>query len=291
MTEQKVTVGIRLGTMILDHIIMTFIIMLFALPDIISSFSNAFDISHEQMNSNSIGNVGFLVIIGFSLYFCKDCFNGQSLAKRILKLQVVDNQTGLIASPIKCFFRDLFCILWPIEVFVALANPTRRIGDLVAGTKLVPYIPTEEKEPPNYLQIFIAIMLSIFLMYIISLPFKSIDSKLAGQKVNFIESSFNVIQSKDAETLFSDSLGTILSSNVKIYDKVQNDTAKYISIIFLLKENYFADENTFDKIKSQVLGLMRTKFSETPFVSNIKYVYEEPGRMQTQTYHTDSRQK
>jgi uncharacterized RDD family membrane protein YckC len=291
MTEQKVSVGTRLGTMILDHIVMTLIIMLFALPDIISSFSNAFHITHEQMNTNSIGNFGFLAIIGFSFYFCKDCINGQSIAKRILKLQVVDNKTGQIASPIKCFIRDLFCILWPMEVFVALANPSRRLGDLVAGTKLIPYIPVAEKETPNYLQIFIAVMLSIFFVYLISLPFKNIDSKLVGQKVNYVESSFNEIQSKATETLFSDSLGTNLSSNVKLYDKVQNDSIKYISIIFLMKKDYFEDENSFDKIRSRVFGLLKTRFSNTSFISNIKYVYKEPGSMQTQTFHLDSRQK
>src|SRR5882672_5983918 len=143
MTEQKVNAGTRLGTMILDHIIMTMILMVFAIPGMINGFMKAFKISHEQADLDLWGNMIYFMLIGFAIYLCKDSINGRSPAKRILKLQVVDNSTGEVASPIKCFVRNIFCILWPIEVIVVLVNPSRRIGDFVAGTKVATFDPTK----------------------------------------------------------------------------------------------------------------------------------------------------
>ena len=41
----------------------------------------------------------YLGVIGLALYFCKDSFHGRSPAKRILKLQVVDEVTGKPPAP------------------------------------------------------------------------------------------------------------------------------------------------------------------------------------------------
>lgn len=56
------------------------------------------------------GSWAYLGILGLALYFCKDIINGRSLAKRLLKLQVVDNTTGEVASPMQCFVRNLFVL-------------------------------------------------------------------------------------------------------------------------------------------------------------------------------------
>jgi len=157
MTEQKVNSGTRFGSMILDHFIMTMIAMIFFIPGMISGFANAFTITHEQTNPDIFGGMSYLGLIGFAIYFCKDCINGRSIAKRILKLQIVDNTTGQVASPLKCFVRNIFCILWPIEAIVALINPSRRIGDRVAGTRLVIFDQTIEQPKLNFGQIAIAL--------------------------------------------------------------------------------------------------------------------------------------
>ena len=136
--NRPISVGTRLGAMLLDHVFMTIIAMVFFLPTIILSFTNAFKVSHEQTDLNFMeGPMKYIGLIGFALYFCKDIINGASIAKRILKLQVVDNKTGQVATPLQCFVRDIFCILWIIEVIVAMTNTSRRLGDRVAGTKLV----------------------------------------------------------------------------------------------------------------------------------------------------------
>lgn len=291
MDEKKVNVGTRLGSMILDHIIMTIIIMIISIPYFISTFSNAFEISHVQTDPNTFGNSGLVLLIGFSLYFCKDCVLGRSPAKRILKLQIVDNSTGEVASPIKCFIRDIFCILWPVEVIIALVNPSRRIGDFVAGTKLIPYEPLIEKPDPKYIQIIISLIFSAGIGYLIMLPFNKMGSNFAKQKINYVETSFNESDSKAIEKLFADSLGNYLDSSVRIYDKIQNDSVKYVSIIFLLKKNYLADEDYFNSLKSKSTDLLFSMLPRDSFVGQIKFVYKEPGSMQIQTIPLDSRKK
>jgi uncharacterized RDD family membrane protein YckC len=173
MTEKKITLGTRLGAMILDHIMMTIIMVLFMLPGLIS----------ETMHDPFAGI--YFWLFGFALYFCKDCINGRSIAKRILKLQIVDNKTGQVASPLKCFVRDVFCILWPIEIIIALINPSRRIGDLVAGTKLISFDPSLEQPKPNYAQIALSIGIAYGIMLLFMIPFNRAQSKLDRKKIDF----------------------------------------------------------------------------------------------------------
>jgi uncharacterized RDD family membrane protein YckC len=290
MTEQKVNAGTRLGTMILDHIIMTFGAMIFAVPGMISGFATAFNISHEQQSPDLFGNMSYVMLIGFAVYFCKDSINGRSPAKRILKLQVVDNTTGRAASPIKCFVRNIFIALWPIEVIVSLINPSRRIGDLVAGTKLVPFDPTTEQQKANWGQVGISLALAYGLMLIIMIPFNMMKSGLASQQVKFNETSFNELDSKATEQLFTDSLGNYLTADIRVYDKIENEDLKYVSVILRLKENYLADEETYGQLKSSTVPLLLTKFPEKTFVGRIQYVYQSGGNMQSRTLPIDWRE-
>ncbi len=135
MTAEKISTTKRLASMLIDHIFMSLVGVIFTLPLMVYVFTDPFN--KNIFRSTTYNNLMYLPMFAFSLYLCKDCFNGQSFAKRKLNLQVVDNLTGEIASPIKCFIRDTFCLIFPIEIIVSLNNPSRRIGDIVAGTKLV----------------------------------------------------------------------------------------------------------------------------------------------------------
>ena len=101
--ERKISIGKRIAAMFLDHFFMTMIAMVFFIPSMVSGFGDAFKVSHEQTVPNFMGGaLGYIGMLGFAIYFCKDCINGRSISKRILKLQIVDNSTGQVASPIKC---------------------------------------------------------------------------------------------------------------------------------------------------------------------------------------------
>jgi len=133
MTGKKVTTGLRLGTMFLDHFIMCFIIVP---PLIVMSLI----VKSETFETKPIETFAFYVMM--LVYLNKDFVNGRSISKRIIGLRVVDRKTGEPASDFKCFIRNMTIPIWPLEVFVSLFSPTRRLGDLIANTKLE----TSEKE-------------------------------------------------------------------------------------------------------------------------------------------------
>ncbi|PZX45989.1 RDD family protein [Algoriphagus chordae] len=291
-TEQKTNAGTRIGSMLLDHIAMTFIAMIFFVPGMISEFSTAFEVNHEQTSPDIFGGLSYVGLIGFALYFCKDCINGRSIAKRALKLQVVDNKSGNVASPIKCFVRNIFCILWPIEVIVTLVSPSRRIGDMVAGTRVIPFNPELEQPKVNYTQVGISILLAYGLMVLVMLPFEGLKSKMATNRVTYLKSSINENAANETEQLFADSLGTYMTADVRVYDKIEkNDDLKYVSVILRLNENYLENDDNYEQIKSATVPLLLTKFPEKTFVGQIKYVYQQPGSMQTRTLPLDWREK
>jgi len=86
--------------------------------------------------------LGSLILIGL---LNKDFFNGQSPIKRIGGHQVVDIGTLQPADKIKCLIRNITAPLWPIELVMIWINPQRRLGDYIAGTKVID-VPTSDPE-------------------------------------------------------------------------------------------------------------------------------------------------
>ncbi len=127
MTNKKVSRGLRLGTMFLDHFIMCFIIVP---PLIVMSLV----VKSEPFEAKPIETFAFYLMM--LVYLNKDFVNGKSISKRILGLRVVDRKTGASASELQCFLRNMTIPIWPLEVFVSLFSTDRRLGDLIANTKV-----------------------------------------------------------------------------------------------------------------------------------------------------------
>ncbi len=147
------TAGKRIGAMLLDHIVMTFVIMIIALPTMMAKFNNAF--GDEPLTPK--GGIDWSLILmcfGMALYFNKDMIQGKSIAKRALKQEVVDIKTGEVASSLKCFVRNLTIAIWPIEVIVVLISPARRIGDFMAGTRVELMTDDRNSKPKVDLKMF-----------------------------------------------------------------------------------------------------------------------------------------
>lgn len=282
---KQIDAGTRLGAMILDHFIMTMIMMVFFIPGMISNFANAFQTTHEQTSFDPFGgNLMYLGLLGFAVYFCKDIINGRSISKRILKLQLVNNSTGQVASPIRCFVRNIFCIIWPIEVIVSMITPSRRLGDRVAGTKLVVYEPNREQPKVNFGKLMIPVALAYGGMLLFMIPFKSITSGLGFPEVKYVETSYNNQSSDELEKLLIDSLGEYFTPDVRVYDKIENQDLKYISTILQLKKNYLEDEEQSSRLDSSVIGLIYSKFPEKTFSGKVKYVFEGSGQMKSNAH-------
>lgn len=287
MTDKKPETGTRLGSMLLDHFIMTMIAGIFFIPTIISMTSNM--LVHEQPSSDVFDGTSYVFLIGFAIYLCKDCINGRSIAKRILKLQLVDYSTGQVASPLKCLIRNLFCALWPLEVIAALINPSQRIGDKVAGTKLVCFDSSLEQPKVKFGKIVITLLLAYGFMILLMIPLISIQPKFVKNETKYVESSYNLKVSKSTEKLFNDSLGQILKADIKVYDRIETENLKYISAIFLLKNNYLEPFNDFEKLKAETTRFLLTKFPEKTFVGELRYVYQTNTSMTSKIIYLDWR--
>ena len=144
MKYKEVSIKGRLGSMFIDHFAWTFVSMIIIVSLVINdSISNNRGINAEEFNlvldefsPKFLYNL-FLVLM--LLYLNKDAIQGRSLGKRLIKHQVIEYKTGSIANPFKCFIRNILTPVWPIEVIAILINPERKIGDFIAGTKVVSY--------------------------------------------------------------------------------------------------------------------------------------------------------
>lgn len=274
---KKISAGGRLAAMLLDHFFMTMIGMLFFIPGIISDFSNAFKVSHEQASADIMGGSwAYLGIMGLALYFCKDIINGRSIAKRLLKLQVVDNTSGEAASPLQCFVRNLFCIIWPVEVAIALTNTSRRLGDQVAGTKLVPYDPALKQSKFN----IVKALLPLAIAYGTMLLLFQLLPKPGIAETGYVQTSYNQPASKEMEKLLTDSLGQYFTPDIRVYDTVKNSNLKYVSAILRLHKNYIEEDSSYQPLHAVTTNLIYSKFPKETCTGKLRYIFQQSGHFQ-----------
>jgi uncharacterized RDD family membrane protein YckC len=274
--RNEVTAGTRLGSMVIDHFIMTIIAVLFFIPGMISVFAEAGRDPHAQSDFEFFNDKNMYVfLIGLALYFCKDCIHGRSIAKRILGLQVVDNSTGAEASPVKCVVRNLFCIIWPIEVIAVVVNPQRRLGDMVAGTTVVMFDKAAPRPGLNSGQIAFSLIIAYGFMLLLMMPFRELQRSISSNNVRYVASSYNDAASKELIKLYTDSLGQYLQPDIRVYDQIEKDNRKYISIFFTLNENYLEDKEEMRELDSYVTELLRSRYPRGTYTGQLKYLYKQ----------------
>ena len=171
MNANPVNIGTRLASMVLDHVIMSVFVGFLIAP-----FSRATvkpDITNTQQAFAELfgtGNGFYVMLLGLSLYLCKDCIGSRSIAKRIIKHQVLDNKTNAPATPLQCLLRNFSIVFWPIEVLMVLVSPARRLGDRVAGTKVVPFDRSAQASTTNYLQVVLCLLLGFAYLFLLIKP-------------------------------------------------------------------------------------------------------------------------
>ena len=126
----------------------------------------------EIIITQTVIKTNFVSIVAFSLFLNKD-INGKSIGKFFTGFSVLSIKTGLPANPIQCALRNLFVLLWPIEVVFLWLSPERRLGDIVAGTRISNSTETANWSTSRYVQSIASLLGSIILTYYI---FTLIDS-------------------------------------------------------------------------------------------------------------------
>lgn len=87
--------------------------------------------------ANSMLWMSFALAIIYSFLFCKDVNDGKSLGKRKVGLCILSEKSESVPSTMRLILRNIFYILWPIELVLFFCNSGKRLGDLVMQTKVV----------------------------------------------------------------------------------------------------------------------------------------------------------
>lgn len=139
----------------------TLISGVFVLPDIVYHMVYYNPVTHSVPQTPPV--LFYIMNLGLCLVYCKDCIGAQSLGKRFFKLQVISLKTGAAATPMQCLIRNFSLVLLPVEIIMILINPSRRIGDILAGTKLENIGDAKKTQVLNYPQIVSALIVSYLL--------------------------------------------------------------------------------------------------------------------------------
>jgi uncharacterized RDD family membrane protein YckC len=254
----------RLLSAIIDHFVMTLLFLFFLIPEILNRVSGL----HIYKNVGFLSHLSFL---GLSLYFCKDCIDGRSIGKRITRLQVIDDKSKQPASPLQCFFRNIFCILWPMEIILIIINPSRRIGDFVARTKVVAYNQNFDQHIKKW-QVFSSVLLSYFFVLLIFFCLKQLI--IPKNAVHYIKSSYNDRESKILQRLLTDSENNnIIVEDAEVYDSIERKNLKYIFITLQLKQNYFEKKDSLFQLEEKISSLTFSLFPLKTFKGQTVYFF------------------
>lgn len=278
----KPDIGDRLASMLIDHFVMSGIAMIFSIPYFISMFVDAFNVKHAPPQVEFFGPLSFVGLMGFALYLCKDSINGRSIAKRAMKLQVVNESDGQVASPLRCLARNILCFLWPLEVLVTLINPSRRIGDRLAGTRITKFDPTVEQPKSNWSLIGMSVATAYLLVLLLSAPLFSLNFL---KSIQYVESSFNEASSLEFGQSLESKINEEFQADVRIYDEIEDEPIleNYVSIILILEQDLLEDDQDFDALDGQVKDVVYEEFEGGKVAGTIKYVYREPNRRSSRT--------
>lgn len=119
----------RLKSLIFDYFSLVLIMIIFVTPILGVIWLI------ERYTTYGCMNLYFAYVL--SLMLNKDLLNGMSLGKRKVGLQIVNIRTNETASSLKCALRNSLIFIWPFEILTLLFYPERRLGDLIAGTKVI----------------------------------------------------------------------------------------------------------------------------------------------------------
>lgn len=84
---------------------------------------------------DAIGTISVLLLFAYLLF--KDGFNGQGLGKRLMKIRVVDSETGAPGELHKSCLRGLVSMLGIFDVIFIFGQRRQRLGDHAARTLVV----------------------------------------------------------------------------------------------------------------------------------------------------------
>jgi len=177
----------RIAAFLIDHFVMTFLIVSIVFIAIGSNFAD------EDNPSKFIVTIFSVMIPGLFLYLSKDSLKGISIGKWIMGIMVRDeknpNETPAFG---RLLLRNLPIFFFPIEFIILATNDQKkRLGDKIANTVVVKNPEKPNKLPRILALIGIVIIFVVFVVFTSGNAMKNSDAyKIA---VNEIEQNEQII--------------------------------------------------------------------------------------------------
>jgi hypothetical protein len=171
----------------------------------------------------------------------------------------------------QCIVRNLTLFILPLEVLVILAQPERRIGDQIAGTKLVKYNRLTNNKPERSVKKYILPFLSSYAIFV-ALAFGLTKISFNNPAVPFVAASYNETKTRELEKLLADKFGQYYTTSVKYYDSVQNKKFGYLSIICTFNEAAGGPVLTGQELEDQTMSSVYSLFPEDQVYGKIQFV-------------------
>ena len=252
---ENVIYKLRLRFAKLDLILMPTIAMVVMLICFVTFPQN--ELSHEKICKPIIKSPTLIFAIGLMICFLKDTFNGRSLGKRYYRIQI-ENSKGDIATPLQCFIRNIFLLIWLIELIVLFKNGSRRIGDYVTGTKLVEYNGRIKNDYVSTIVIFIVGTLTIW--YLLT-PLETYFAPFGGEKADYIESSYNKEKSNAICQHLKDTLKQDFTPDIMIFENTEEQNSIYASVILKFSNYRDLDKYTLNRIDTITSNVINSQFA------------------------------
>ena len=107
-------------------------------------------------------------------------------------------------------------------------------------------------------------------------------------KVEYIENTYDQIKSEETNNVFETQLKELIKeADFRIYDKIENDDRKYVSGILYF--NNITDYDNFDESEKRISNLLTSEFPLDSHVCFLKFVFKQPGSINTRQKLYDSR--
>lgn len=229
MSYQQVKTGHRFAGMFIDYLIIFFGLGIVAVITLLLIDMNAPVVDMDISVAETV--VKWAMIILLALWMAKDVFGGQSLAKRVLKQQLLSNKTEEVADPFLTLLRNLFSFAFPVEFVWAMVNPERRLGDLVAGTKLVSYKDSTPAPSAPIWRSFLALSLSFVCLFLLINPLFPAYEDGRGSEVEPQIESVNEAKSQVLQEALLFKMGQVFPEiSVTVYENSDMEGEGFIQV-------------------------------------------------------------
>ena len=233
MSQPSVNIGSRIASMFLDYL---FVMIVIPVVGMVALGLYTLDAGPDEADPIiMLKGVRWIMVLTIGLWLSKDVFGGRSLAKRILRHQVVKKGTETPAHPLRTLLRNLTTLFWPIGFIWTLVRPQRRLGDLIAGTEIIAYEGQAFSAPTAWYQSVSAGLAALIACWLLFQPLFS-DENMGyaegrGEEAVPEETSIQTDKSAALEEALVFKMGPVFSNiEAEVFDATESGDPGFVRV-------------------------------------------------------------